>query len=220
MGLFIEQAFHILLYDFHKGGGKHTSCTLFISIGTDEIIFPGICLRQLLNVFDELYNSLKRIYFLAIFNIKLTKKSGDKLIVGKNICWDVARQAMTERPTIKNIRGKKGAPMHYKCTYSCNIDKPLNGQHKKPLSSNSNTRKNNNRLSDPPSLPPPKKQVFYVWAGRAGGSWRNVGSSQRHENPLGTNMEMTPTLNRQLTRRLTEYRKQGQWVDALYLLEP
>ena len=83
MGLFTEQAFHILLYDFHKGGGKHTSCTLFISIGTDEIIFPGICLRQLLNVFDELYNSLKRIYFLAIFNIKLTKKSGDKIIVGK-----------------------------------------------------------------------------------------------------------------------------------------
>ena len=134
MGLFTEQAFHILLYYFHKGGGKHTSCTLFISIGTDEIIFPGICLRQLLNVFDELYNSLKRIYFLAIFNIKLTKKSGDKIIVRKkNIFWDtgVARQAMTERPTIKNIRGKKGAPMHYKYTYSCNIDKPLNGQHKK-----------------------------------------------------------------------------------------
>ena len=83
MALFIEQAFHILLYYFHKGGGKHTSCTLFISIGTDEIIFPGICLRQLLNMFGELYNSLKRIYSLAIFNIKLTKKSGDKIIVGK-----------------------------------------------------------------------------------------------------------------------------------------
>ena len=83
MALFIEQAFHILLFYFHKGGGKHTSCTLFISIGTDEIIFPGICLRQLLNMFGELYNSLKRIYSLAIFNIKLTKKSGDKIIVGK-----------------------------------------------------------------------------------------------------------------------------------------
>ena len=61
---------------------------------------------------------------MAIFNIKSTKKSGDKIIVGKTFAEShVSHKKPWQRgQQIRILGGREEHP--------CNIDKPLNGQHK------------------------------------------------------------------------------------------
>ena len=72
---------------------------------------------------------------MAIFNIKSTKKSGDKIIVGKTFAEShVSHHKPRQRGQQSRILGgREEHPciMNTPIQYSCNIDKPLNGQHKK-----------------------------------------------------------------------------------------